>query len=214
MEPSSLRQLMRREPISSFVAMADINGDGIPDIIVANWGGTVSVLGGKGDGTFFAAANYTAGNSPYALAVGDFNGDGNVDIAVANNADNTVCCSSVQVPGFLPPVPSSRRRCPEAIVAGDLMATELSTWHRRQQRRDRAFRLRKCELPAASHLSCRRNPYCIAVGDFNGDGKPDLAVANLDGGNVSILIGNGNGTSQFPDQLPRRPNSECVVAAI
>jgi hypothetical protein len=39
-------------------------------------------------------------------------------------------------------------------------------------------------------------PYCIATGDFNGDSKPDLAVANAEGHNVSVLMGNGNGTFQ------------------
>src|SRR5207249_2433361 len=39
-----------------------------------------------------------------------------------------------------------------------------------------------------------RNPYSVAVGDFNGDGRADLAVANLNSSNVSILLG-----AAFPD---------------
>src|SRR3989454_11466386 len=40
------------------------------------------------------------------------------------------------------------------------------------------------------------NPASVAVGDFNGDGKRDLAVANYNSSTVSVLLGNGNGTFQ------------------
>src|SRR5215472_129092 len=40
------------------------------------------------------------------------------------------------------------------------------------------------------------NPYSVAVGDFNGDGKPDFAVANSGSNNVSVLLGNGDGSFQ------------------
>jgi hypothetical protein len=59
------------------VAVSDFNGDGIPDLAVANSrDGTVSVLLGKGDGAFQAAQFFKAGMNPGSLAVGDFNGDG------------------------------------------------------------------------------------------------------------------------------------------
>ena len=43
-------------------------------------------------------------------------------------------------------------------------------------------------------LRRRRAPVSVAVGDFNGDGKPDLAVANASSGNVGVLLGSGSGT--------------------
>ena len=52
-----------------------------------------------------------------------------------------------------------------------------------------------------------RAPYCprlsvfVAVGDFNGDGKPDLAVANQDSNSVSVLLGNGDGDFRRPRRL-------------
>jgi hypothetical protein len=44
----------------------------------------VSILLGKGDGTFGTAQNYAVGSNPYWVAVGDFNGDGSLDLAIAN----------------------------------------------------------------------------------------------------------------------------------
>jgi hypothetical protein len=49
---------------------------------------------------------------------------------------------------------------------------------------------------ASRNFSAGTSPHSVAVGDFNGDGKPDLAVANLSSNNVSILLGNGDGSFQ------------------
>src|SRR4051812_34679726 len=73
-----------------FVAVGDFNRDGVPDLAVANAAqgqpeGSISILLGKGNGTFEAAKNYDSGGAePSALAVGDFNADGKLDLAVAN----------------------------------------------------------------------------------------------------------------------------------
>ena len=69
----------------SSVAVRDFNGDKIPDLAVADAGSnTVTVLKGKGDGTFTTVQTLTVGNNPAAVAAGDFNGDGIQDLAVAN----------------------------------------------------------------------------------------------------------------------------------
>ncbi len=75
--------------------MGDFNGDGKPDLAAANSGSrddssgaftnsSVSVLLGKGDGTFQAPVNFDAGAFPRSVVAGDFNGDGKPDLAVAN----------------------------------------------------------------------------------------------------------------------------------
>jgi hypothetical protein len=78
------------------VAIADTNRDGILDLIVVTGAGftstssTLTVLLGRGDGTFLPAESYTGGLDPRSVAVGDFNGDGFNDLAFANtNADST-----------------------------------------------------------------------------------------------------------------------------
>ena len=52
------------------------------------------------------------------------------------------------------------------------------------------------------------NPQAVAVGDFNGDGKPDLAVVNAASNTVSILLGNGDGTFQSQTTLTTDSNPE------
>ena len=76
-------------PVS--VAVADFNGDGTPDLAVANvYGTTVSVLLGNGDGTFQRAADFAVGDYPASVAVGDFNRDGTPDLVTADARSNDV----------------------------------------------------------------------------------------------------------------------------
>ncbi len=71
-------------PIS--VAVADLNGDGVPDLVTANstGGGELNVLLGNGDGTFQAAVSFAPGISPWSVAVADINGDSVPDLVTAN----------------------------------------------------------------------------------------------------------------------------------
>jgi hypothetical protein len=85
-------------PVS--VAVADVSGDGKPDVVVANFNAnTVSVLAGNGDGTFQARVDYTTGAEPRSVAVADVSGDGKPDLVVANAGANMV---SVLVATCLP----------------------------------------------------------------------------------------------------------------
>jgi len=74
------------------IAAADVNHDGTQDLVVTNGSyaapSTISVLRGKGDGTFAAAVDYQVEDGPIAVAVSDFDGDHNLDLAVCNADSN------------------------------------------------------------------------------------------------------------------------------
>lgn len=82
------------------MAVADIDGDGIPDLIIADQcgsgypcaaGAAADVLLGNGDGTFQSVLMYSSGGGlPYAVAVADLNADGRSDVAIVNCNDWTV----------------------------------------------------------------------------------------------------------------------------
>ena len=85
----------------AIAGVGDFNEDGIPDLAIENAGdNTISILLGKGDGTFLAAAAIPAIGTPpcetislqsnCAIVVGDFNDDGHADLAVTSGNDNTV----------------------------------------------------------------------------------------------------------------------------
>ena len=75
----------------SACAIADLDGDSIPDLVVANCGcstglpdNRISVLRGRGDGTFAAQATYEVGTGPSAIAIADLNRDGHLDLGITN----------------------------------------------------------------------------------------------------------------------------------
>lgn len=78
-------------PYPSFLQSADINGDGIPDLVYTNPSySTVGVLLGNGDGTFGTPNEYPAGGDAFGIAVADINGDGALDVVTANEYSDAV----------------------------------------------------------------------------------------------------------------------------
>ena len=187
------------EPAS--VTTGDFNGDGIPDLAVANNGAnTITILLGKGDGTFNSAATLSAGTGPYAVAAGDFNRDGHLDLAVTLSNGNSVVVFLGNGDGTFTPASSCSLTGyePLGMTVGDfngdglldlaVVNEESSTVTILLGNGDGTFTASNSSPQVGSY------PRSIVQGDFNGDGIQDLAVANIYSSNVSILLGNGDGT--------------------
>ena len=206
-------------------AVGDFNGDGIPDLAMANYGGNnVTVLLGNGSGGFTAAPGnpFAVGTWPWSVAVGDFNGDGVLDLATANsNGDNVTVLLGNGSGGFTPAPgsPFSAGTNPRSVAVGDFNGDgilDLATANSGDNNVTVLLGNGSGGFTPApgSPFSVGTGPNSVAVGDFNGDGNQDLAVANFDDGNVTVLLGNGLGSftpaSGSPFSVGSGPNSVAV----
>jgi hypothetical protein len=193
------------------VVTADL-GNGKLDIITANAGSSaVSVLLGNGNGTFQTAVNYATGTTPVAVAVGDLNGDGKLDIVTANAGSSTVSVLLGNGDGtFKSAVNYATGPDPVSVAIGKFNGKpDIVTANQGDDSVSLLPGNGDGTFGAAQKVASFSAPaVSVAVGDFNGDGKLDLAVATrgTDGyfgwygyypGNspaVNVLLGNGNGT--------------------
>jgi hypothetical protein len=184
------------------VSVGDLNGDGAPDLAVANSNSqSVSVLLGDGAGSFGANTEF-ATVQPDTVTLGDLNGDGIPDVAIAGDdtaasvllGDGTGAFGARTDFGANPDEPVS-------IAAGDLNGDG------------------KLDLVAANLASCRHSvsvllgdgsgsfathadypagsgAISVAIAELNGDGNRDFVVANANEDAVSVLLGDGTGSFQ------------------
>ena len=181
------------------IVVADFNGDGKPDMaVVDRVSDSISILLGKGDGTFTPAANYATGADCIAIAVGDFNGDGKLDLITANRAAYTISILLGNGDGtFGSHVDYTTGTEPMAIALGDFNGDgflDVAVVNNADNTLSIFLGSGNGTLQNPATYAVGSSPIAIVTGDFNGDGYLDLATANTGGNNVSVLFGKGDGT--------------------
>jgi glucose/arabinose dehydrogenase len=178
---------------------ADLNGDGNLDLALANSGsGTVSVLLGRGDGTFASAVNYTVGTEPKSVVAADLNGDGRADLVTANQISNNVTVLINNGNGtFAPAVnytsPAGSHEVMAADIDGDgdrdLAVVGWGSTVVRVLRNNG-----NGTFANAADYSVGNAPHTLQMADFNGDNRADLAIGNVGSSTVSVLLNTGTGS--------------------
>jgi hypothetical protein len=135
-------------------AFADFDGDQALDLVHANWCAGVSIRPGVGDGTFAEAVSYGAGFRPRSIAIADLDSDGALDLAVASEG------------------------APDRRSVSVLPGVGDGTFSK------------------AVHHGVTLGGLCMVHGDLDSNGALDLAVGTY-GGHVSILLGPGDGTADL-----------------
>ena len=206
------------------VAVGDFNLDGKPDLAVANVdSNNVTILLGNGIGGFTqpAGSPVGAGTGPLSVAVGDFNLDGKPDLAVANAGGGVTILLGNGTGGFTQPAgsPVGAGITPISVAVGDFNLDGKPDLAVANQGSNNVTILLGNGMggftqPAGSPVGAGTTPRSVAVGDFNLDGKPDLAVANNSSNNVTILLGNGSGGFTQPVGSPVAAGTTPVSVAV
>jgi hypothetical protein len=166
----------------SSIVVADINGDGVSDVITGGAAGLWVFLG-KGDGTFQAGQHISTGTlSMNHLKVGDFNGDGHPDLAYLDSSANRVGILLGDGTGSfsLAPNPQPAPAGSQEIAAGDLDSDghlDVVTTSRNGNVMS-IFRGNGDGTLAARQDITVSGPWQPVISDFNGDGNPDIAVGS------------------------------------
>src|SRR5437870_4667759 len=224
--PSSAQTPASFNPAVSFptgalpitVGIADVNGDGRPDLLTVNTGAnTVSVLLGNGAGSFGPRTDFATGAVPHGLAIADLDGDGNPDLVVANTGANTVSVllgtgtgtftaatdfPTGVAPFFVAVADLNGDGIPDLVVVnvgGDTVSVLLGVG-------DGTF---GPKMDFATGAGARS----VAIGDLNGDGLPDLVVSNVSASTVSVLLGTGTGSFGPKTDFPTGAGARDVAIA-
>jgi hypothetical protein len=189
-----------------FIAVADVNHDSKPDVIVANAeDGTISVLLGDGQGGFRPAPEspFSCNANPNDIAVADMNGDGNPDLVIANHQTPyiTVLLGDGKG-GFKPsahsPFATNSYPHPHGVLVGDFMgdgkpAVVTDSWGNRQILLIPTDGKGNLILPGKFFPADLHSDSGLRASDFNKDGTLDVVPVSQDTGTVGLSLGDRKG---------------------
>ncbi|MFZ0519084.1 MAG: FG-GAP-like repeat-containing protein [Acidobacteriaceae bacterium] len=190
------------------VAIGDLNGDGIPDLAVTNYGdNTVSILYGQTGGGFVGGQTLATCTNPYGVAIGDTRHSGQNDIAVTcfQSAQMEVFLNNSMMPYQPPPAQASFQTPeiyttdsePTSLVMGDFNRDgnlDIVTGNATANNVSFFAGNGSGGFASAANSFALNFPDSIAAGDVNGDGIPDLVTVAPNFNSVAILLGKGDGT--------------------
>lgn len=191
------------------LAVSDFDGDGSLDLAVANSAGPlgVSVLLGDGDGTFGAATYFPIPRSPWDIVAVDVDADTIPDLALSARFDDEVVLlygagdGTFGAPVYVP-VPTDMRDLVVQDVTGDGLV-DIATAHGGASKKQ--FNVLPATAPGvfgSPQIYPTQRLQMLAAGDFNGDAVTDLAATtDAFGGELAVLLGDGNGAFVWPPTL-------------
>ncbi len=189
-------------PFSAVIG--DLDSDGNSDIAIANnASNTISVLrnvGNIGTVNFAPKTDFEIGSAPYTVTVGDLDSDGKLDLAVTNSNSNTVSVLlNTSVSGtvnYAKHVDFKTSDLPTSLALGDLDGDGMVDLAVSNASSNTVSILRNTSAKGTISLADKvdfataTSPLSTVIGDLDGDGKPDLAIANFGSGTVSIIRNN------------------------
>ena len=221
------------------VTAADLRGLGILDLIVGYFNcnfnvspevcgpSFISVMLGRGDGTFLPPVNYATAATIASIVAQDFNGDGKLDLAAAAIGGNAVSILLGNGDGtFQPHVDYPTGGASSWVVAGDFNndgKLDLATTNNDTLTISILLGNGDGTFQPHQDFPTFASPQAADIGDFNGDGNLDIAVNHLNesptapppnlGSTVSIFLGKGDGTFQPERVYPTGLGPNSVLAA-
>ncbi|MGH9672637.1 MAG: FG-GAP-like repeat-containing protein, partial [Bryobacteraceae bacterium] len=208
----------------SSMAVGDFNGDGRADMAVANFD-SISILTGRGAGDFNAATNVALTPSISSIAAGDFNRDGRVDVAVTDSNNRVQLLGGNGNGTFAAPAPVPTGPSPMSLASADFNGDgrpDLAVAYDRPAPQAATAGVSVLlantvgAFQAANNIATGDHPRGVVAGDFNGDGRQDIAVLNLGTfpaeSTLSILHGFGDGTFSTPARVPTGFRSSGGIA--